>query len=183
MKKRNKRPAKSPVPKINPKAVLEALEKHGLSLATAESITGGGLGAAFTSVPGSSRTYKGGLVTYCNEMKMKLLQVSEGNLSRFGAVSAPVAISMAQGVRTILEARVGISTTGLAGPGGDEFGNPVGTVFIACDVDGRVVCRECHFTGSREWIRTATIEAALKLVLETVTGENIPIPDVPRQLF
>ncbi len=171
MKKRNRKQARSPISKTKPEDVLQALRQRGLHLATAESLTGGGVGQAITAVPGCSEVYKGGIVSYTNEIKQNLLHVSERNLERFGAVSAPVAMEMAKGAREALGAEVGISTTGLAGPGGDDFGNPVGTVFIACDWDGRTVCRECHFTGSREWIRTATIEAALKLILETATGE------------
>ena len=171
MKKRNRKPARSPVSKTKPEEVLQTLRQRGLHLATAESLTGGGVGQALTSVPGSSEVYKGGIVSYTNEIKQNLLHVSEKNLERFGAVSAPVALEMAKGAREALNAEVGISTTGLAGPGGDDFGNPVGTVFIACDWDGRAVCRECHFTGSRDWIRIATIDAALKLALEVASGE------------
>ncbi len=171
MKKRNRKPTRSPISNTKPADVLQALRQRGLHLATAESLTGGGVGQALTSVPGCSQVYKGGIVSYTNEIKQNLLHVSQRNLERFGAVSAPVALEMAKGAREALNAEVGISTTGLAGPGGDDFGNPVGTVFIACDCHGRAVCRECHFTGSREWIRTAAIEAALKLALEVLSGE------------
>ena len=108
--------------------VLKALE--GRTLVTAESCTGGGIGAALTAVPGSSSVYKGGIISYTNWVKHHLLGVDEGLLETVGAVSAPVAEAMARGARQALQADVAVSVTGLAGPGGDEFGNPVGTVYI-----------------------------------------------------
>lgn len=169
MKKRNRKQA--PIVKTKPEQVIEALRKRGMYLATAESLTGGGVGEALTSVPGCSNVYKGGVISYHSQIKASLLHVSQRDLERFGPVSAAVAIAMAKGAREVLNAQVAVATTGLAGPGGDDFGNPVGTVYIACDWDGRVVCHEYHFTGSRAWIRSATVEAALKLVLETAQGE------------
>ena len=111
--------------------VLAALRERGLSLATAESCTGGLVGGALTAVPGSSDTYRGGIISYTNEVKHRLLGVPEELLSQYGAVSAPVAEAMARGAASALGADVAVSTTGLAGPGGDEFGNPVGTVYLA----------------------------------------------------
>ena len=108
--------------------VLSALT--GKTLVTAESLTGGGIGAALTSVSGASAVYKGGIISYTNEVKHRILGVSQETLDQYGAVSEPVAKAMAEGARKILEADVAVSVTGLAGPGGDEFGNPVGTVFI-----------------------------------------------------
>lgn len=143
--------------------VLKALS--GQTLATAESLTGGGIGAAITAVPGASAVYAGGVISYTNAVKEQVLGVSPETLVRFGAVSGPTASQMARGVRELLKADVALSVTGLAGPGGDEFGHSVGTVFIGYD-DGEVnLAKPCHFTGSREEIRNQTIEAALKLVL------------------
>ncbi len=144
--------------------VLSALE--GKTLVTAESCTGGGIGAVLTAVPGSSRVYKGGIISYTNWVKHHSLGVDEKLLEARGAVSAPVAEAMARGVRSVLQADVALSVTGLAGPGGDEFGNPVGTVFIGyCD---EKVCfsRKFLFQGSREEVRTAAAREALKLALE-----------------
>ena len=101
--------------------VLKALE--GKTLATAESCTGGGIGAALTAVPGSSSVYVGGVISYTNEVKAGVLGVSRDLLDREGAVSAPVAQAMAKGVRELLHADVAVSVTGLAGPGGDDYGN------------------------------------------------------------
>ena len=148
--------------------VLKAL--NGRTLATAESCTGGGIGAALTTVPGSSVVFKGGIISYCNEIKHALLGVDERLLSELGPVSAPVAEAMAEGARNALQADVAVSVTGLAGPGGDTFGNRVGTVFIGY-ADGQTILSEKHLLrGSRDDIRNQAIEAALSLVLKHNEG-------------
>lgn len=139
---------------------------RGKTLVTAESLTGGGIGAALTSVSGASAVYKGGIVSYTNEIKHKLLGVPMEILKEYGAVSAPTAKAMAEGARKALEADVAVSVTGLAGPTGDEFGNPVGTVFIGySDREGTEV-KHCVFYGDRESIRNQTIAEALQLILD-----------------
>ncbi len=133
---------------------------------TAESCTGGGIGAALTAVSGSSEVYKGGIICYTNWVKENLLGVDADLLIRDGAVSASVAEAMAKGAKCRLQADVAVSVTGLAGPSGDDFGNPVGTVFIGyCD---EKVClnRMFFFSGDRESVREQAIEEALKLVLQ-----------------
>lgn len=147
--------------------VVHALD--GKTLVTAESCTGGGIGSALTSVPGSSAVYKGGVICYTNWVKEHILGVPQTLLKEHGAVSAPVARAMAQGVRKVLEADIALSVTGLAGPGGDEYGNPVGTVFIGCDSSAGTQVREYHFIGDRDAVREQAIAAALELVLETLT--------------
>ena len=144
--------------------VLKRLE--GKTLATAESCTGGGIGAALTAVPGSSAVYKGGIISYTNWVKHNLLGVDNGLLEAFSAVSAPVAEAMAQGARKTLEADVAVSVTGLAGPGGDEYGNPVGRVYIGYSDENRTIHREFTFSGDREAVRCQAAEEALKLILE-----------------
>lgn len=144
--------------------VLEALK--GKTLVTAESLTGGGIGAALTAVPGASAVYKGGIISYTNEVKQRLLQVPAQVLEQQGAVSAPVAEAMAAGARQAMQADVAIAVTGLAGPSGDEFGHPVGTVFIGYQDEEKTRVQRCLFTGSREEIRRKTTEAALRLVLQ-----------------
>ena len=144
--------------------VIEIL--RGKTLSTAESCTGGGIGAALTAVPGSSAVYKGGIISYTNAVKEKLLGVSSETLSACGAVSAPVAREMAVGARKALDADIAVSVTGLAGPGGDEFGNPVGTVFVGYADAGTVLAREYHFCGDRDAVRQQAVEAALSLILE-----------------
>ena len=141
----------------------------GKTLSTAESCTGGMIGTVLTAVPGSSNVYKGGIVSYWSEIKHALLGVSEEDLARFGPVSAQVAAQMAKGARAALETDAAVSVTGLAGPGGDEFGNPVGTVFIGySDTRGEIV--EKHlFSGDRETVRALAADAALALVLRKIT--------------
>ena len=144
--------------------VLNALK--GKTLVTAESCTGGGIGAALTAVPGSSEVYKGGIISYTNWVKHNLLNVNQELLDRLGAVSAPVAEAMAGGARKVLDADVAVSVTGLAGPGGDEFGNPVGLVFIGYSDAEKTHSQKILFSGDREQIRQCAIQAALTLVLE-----------------
>lgn len=140
----------------------------GKTLVTAESLTGGGIGAAITAVPGSSASYKGGIISYTNEVKHNILGVKTETLSEFGAVSAQTAAEMAAGARKLLSADVAVSVTGLAGPGADEFGNPVGTVFIGYSDQGKTTTAEYHFTGDRDSVRTQTIQAALELILRNL---------------
>lgn len=144
--------------------VLKALE--GKSLVTAESLTGGGIGAAITAVSGASAVYRGGVISYTNEVKHRILGVPEETLRQYGAVSEPTARAMAIGVRQLLKADVAVSVTGLAGPGGDEFGNPVGTVFVGYADEAETVVKHCLFSGTREQIREQTIETALQLILQ-----------------
>jgi PncC family amidohydrolase len=136
------------------------------TLATAESCTGGGIGAALTAVSGASAVYKGGIISYTNEIKQNLLGVDGTLLESVGAVSAPVAQAMAAGARKALASDVAVSVTGLAGPGGDEFGNPVGTVFIGYSDDRITLSRKYLFSGSREDVRNQAVSAALHLILE-----------------
>lgn len=138
----------------------------GKRLATAESLTGGGIGAAITSVSGASRVYAGGIISYTNEVKHRVLGVPQELLDTLGAVSGPVAQAMAQGVKQVLDADVSVSVTGLAGPDGDEFGHPVGTVFIGYADESRSLFREYLFSGDREAVRKQTVCAALGLILE-----------------
>ena len=138
----------------------------GKTLVTAESCTGGGIGAALTAVSGSSAVYKGGIISYTNWVKHNLLGVDNGLLESAGAVSAPVAQAMAAGARKALEADVAVSVTGLAGPGGDDYGNPVGRVYIGYADESRILHREFTFSGDREAVRRQATEEALKLILE-----------------
>ena len=139
---------------------------QGKTLATAESCTGGGIGNVLTAVPGASNVYKGGIISYCNEIKEKCLGVSGDTLASFGAVSAQVAQEMARGARGVLQADIAVSVTGLAGPSGDEFGNHVGTVYIGYADEKRCISRGFRFDGNREEVRCQAIKAALDLILE-----------------
>lgn len=144
--------------------VLAALQ--GKTLATAESCTGGLIGGAITAVSGSSKVYKGGIVSYTNEVKCAVLGVNAETLNRYGAVSAEVAKQMAEGVKKLLLADVAVSVTGLAGPGGDDYGNPVGTVYIGYSDDRITACKKFLLMGDREEVRRQAVEHALKMILE-----------------
>ena len=139
---------------------------RGKSLVTAESCTGGGIGAALTAIPGSSEVYKGGVISYTNWVKENVLGVDRELLDQYGAVSEQVAQAMAEGVCKRLQADVAVSITGLAGPGGDDFGNPMGTVYIGyCDAN-KLYAKKYHFSGDREMVRREAAVAALKLILQ-----------------
>ena len=144
--------------------VLTALA--GKKLATAESLTGGGIGQAITSVSGASAVFAGGVICYTNAVKHNVLGVPVEFLDTLGPVSAPVAQAMAEGARRVIDADVAVAVTGLAGPDGDEFGNPVGTVFIGYADEHTAFAREYHFEGDRPQVREQTICEALKLILE-----------------
>lgn len=121
---------------------------------------------ALTSVPGASAVYKGGIISYCNELKEKLLAVPAKMLADHGAVSAAVAEAMARGAKNALCTDIAVSVTGLAGPSGDEFGNPVGTVYIGYADEKICLSRHFLFSGDRDEVREKTVEAALGLILE-----------------
>ena len=144
--------------------VIEALA--GRTLATAESCTGGMIGQLLTGVSGASAVYKGGVISYTNEVKQNVLGVSAETLTTYGAVSEKTAEEMAAGARRTLNADAAVSVTGLAGPGGDDFGNPVGLVFIGFDSETKSEVKEFHFAGDRDSVRRQAAEEALKLILE-----------------
>ena len=144
--------------------VLQVLK--GKTLATAESCTGGGIGAALTAIPGSSSVYKGGVISYTNEIKQNLLGVDSGVLDEYGAVSEPVAISMAVRARGLLKTDIAVSVTGLAGPDGDDRGNPVGLVYIGYADTNTTICKKCYFEGDRDSVRRQAVETALGIILQ-----------------
>ena len=143
--------------------VLKRLK--GKTLVTAESCTGGGIGAALTAISGSSRVFKGGIISDCNEVKETILGVDGAVLREIGPVSEEVAVQMAQGAKRILAADVAVSVTGLAGSEGDEYGNPPGCVCIGYCDERCCVSQRHYFHGDRESVRTQAITAALRLVL------------------
>jgi len=142
-------------------ALLAALQARGITLATAESCTGGLIAAALTAIPGSSATLLAGYVTYSNEAKARMLGVAGAMLEAHGAVSAPVAQAMAEGALADAGAGLAVSCTGIAGPGGGSERKPVGLVFIGCAGRGRETLVERHlFPGDRAAVRAATVAAA-----------------------
>lgn len=148
--------------------LVEALIDGGLTIATAESCTGGLVAAALTDVPGVSQCFAGGVVSYANEAKMRLLGVSESILADFGAVSAECAKAMASGAREQFGTDWAISTTGIAGPGGATPGKPVGLVFIGIAGPSGVTAEKKLFGGDRAAVRAAAVEAAIGLALNHV---------------
>jgi nicotinamide-nucleotide amidase len=143
--------------------VLEKCRAAGYKLAVAESCTGGLLGERITNVPGSSDVFLGGVIAYHNDVKRNVLGVSAGDLEQHGAVSEPVAVQMATGVREKLGADVGISVTGIAGPGGGTAEKPVGLVWVAVHAS-EVEARRFHLVGDRAEIRQRAAQAALEMV-------------------
>jgi nicotinamide-nucleotide amidase len=151
-------------------AMLAELQTRMVTLATAESCTGGLIAAALTAIPGSSATVLAGYVTYSNEAKARMLGVREETLEEHGAVSEPVARQMAEGALRDAGAGIAVSCTGIAGPGGGSERKPVGLVFIGCAARGRDTRVERHvFPGDRAAIRAATVEAAFRLIRRTIT--------------
>ena len=152
-------------------AVQAELFSRSQMLATAESLTGGRLGDVLSAAPGASDTYLGGVVSYATEVKQSVLGVSADTVETHGVVSPECAAEMASGVRRLVGADFGVSTTGVAGPATQE-GKPVGLVFVAvAGPGGGVRTRRCEFGGERPEIREQTVKAALDLLLEAVREE------------
>lgn len=139
------------------------LEKN-KNIAVAESCTGGLLSELLTQNSGSSRYFILGVVAYSNKAKEKNLKIPRSSLIKFGAVSAPIASRMAQGIRKIAKTDFAIGITGIAGPTGGTPHKPVGTVFVAIDSKNRKLCQKFHFTGSRSAIRKMTAIKSLELL-------------------
>ncbi|HET9010514.1 MAG TPA: competence/damage-inducible protein A, partial [Gemmatimonadaceae bacterium] len=144
--------------------VLAACRARGLTLAVAESCTGGMLGQRLTATAGSSDVVQGGVIAYANAVKQELLDVPEDLLRAHGAVSEPVARAMATGARARLHVGAALSVTGIAGPGGGTAEKPVGTVWIALDLDGTLESRLLRLWGDRDEIRRRATQAALELL-------------------
>ena len=147
-------------------AVVDMLRDQQLTLALAESCTGGEIAARIVNVPGASQVFTHGFVTYSNRAKRKCLGVKKATLKLEGAVSAKCAKEMAKGGCNAAEADICLSITGLAGPDGGTKETPVGTVFMGCCYNGKVVTREFHFTGNRTKIRQQATAHALAFLRE-----------------
>lgn len=138
----------------------------GLTVATAESCTGGNIAHQFTMIPGSSAFYKGSVVAYSNEIKANVLQISAEDVEKYGAVSQIVVIQMAENVRKLLKTDVAIATSGIAGPTGGTADKPIGTVWIAICSEEKTVSREFHFGSLREQNIERATQAALLMLKE-----------------
>lgn len=144
--------------------VSAGLVERGMTLAVAESCTGGLLSARLTDLEGASRFLLAGLITYSNESKTRLLGVPEAALQAHGAVSEPVVRAMAEGARRIASASAAVAITGIAGPGGGTADKPVGTVWVAASVGDRADARRFLFDGDRVAVREAAVRAGLEML-------------------
>ena len=157
------------------KVLAELLLEKGMTIAFAESCTGGMIAGRLVNVPGVSKAFGTGYVTYSNKAKRKLLGVKKSTLKQFGAVSVQTAKEMARGALLASGADIAVSVTGIAGPDGGTDKKPVGLVYIGCCVQGRTFVQEYHFLGNREKIRESTVAAALTFArscLLEYTGEK-----------
>ncbi len=150
--------------------LVDALRRDGLTLAVAESLTGGAVASTVVDVPGASRVLRGGVVAYATDLKSTLLGVDPTLLARSGPVDPDVAAQMADGVRVRLGADLGAATTGVAGPQPQD-GHPPGEVHVAVAWDGGVRVRSVHRAGDRSAIRAGALTTVLELVLAVVEDE------------
>lgn len=144
--------------------------KVGVTVATAESCTAGMVASTIAGVPGASEVLRGGAVTYVNEIKHKVLGVSQETLDTVGAVSADCARQMATGARVLFETDCAVSVTGFAGPGGGTPEEPVGTVYLGIATPAGVRAERCQFAGDRTAVREAACLRACELLLEAAQG-------------
>ena len=143
------------------------LAHRGLTVATAESMTGGSVADLVSAAPGAIATYLGGVVSYATEVKQQVLRVPDGVVEEYGVVSAPCAAAMATGVRDLIGTDFGVSTTGVAGPTPQED-KPVGLVYVGIAGPYGVDTHELQLEGDRAGIRSAATERAVTLLLEAV---------------
>lgn len=151
--------------------LLDALDRRRWTLACAESCTGGRFGAAVTRIPGASEAFRGGLITYVDDIKANVLGVDHALLEREGAVCAPVARQMAERARELFNADVAVSVTGIAGPNAPPE-LPVGLVYVGLATRDRVIAHEHRFDGDRERVRAQCVETMMRLVIEAASAEG-----------
>lgn len=148
--------------------VCDELKQKHLTIATAESCTGGLLAHLLTSISGSSTYFEHGVVSYSNTSKMQLLAVPKRLLDQYGAVSEQTAAAMAEGIRKKAAVDIGVSTTGIAGPTGGTQDKPVGLVYIGISTKHRTVVKRYQFSGNRLENKDSTCDAALQLIWEAI---------------
>lgn len=148
--------------------LVELYKSSGKTCATAESCTGGGIGAAITSVAGSSEVFLGGVISYANEVKHDVLGVAAQVLDEHGAVSSETAAQMAEGARRLTKADVAVAVTGIAGPGGGSAEKPVGLVWFGLATANGVRTEKAIFPGNREQVRSATVTHALGMLTTAI---------------
>ena len=149
--------------------LVELLKAQGLTCATAESCTGGGVGSAITAVPGSSAVFAGGVISYSNDVKREVLGVSSDILQNVGAVSPETAAQMAEGVRKLLKTDLAVSLTGIAGPDGGSEEKPVGLVWFGLATKDGVRTEKAIFRGDRAQVRAQAVTHALGMLTIAAT--------------
>ena len=149
--------------------LVELLKARGLTCATAESCTGGGVGSAITAVPGSSAVFAGGVISYSNDVKRNVLGVSDDILQNVGAVSPETAAQMAEGARRLLRTDLAVSLTGIAGPDGGSEEKPVGLVWFGLATKDGVRTEKCIFRGDRAQVRAQAVTHALGMLTIAAT--------------
>lgn len=158
-------------PQPDARALVGLLARTGLTVAAAESLTGGLVAASLVDVPGASAVVRGGVVAYATDLKASVLGVDAELLAARGAVDPDVALAMAAGVRRVCGADVGLATTGVAGPDPQD-GRPPGTVHVAVVAGGVREVRSLVFAGDRARVRAGTVRAVLALALAALPGER-----------
>lgn len=151
---------------LDAEQLVKRLQQRHLTISVAESCTGGRIAARITAVAGSSSVFPGGVVSYCDDVKHRVLGVPQALLDEYGAVSREVAAKMAEGAAKLMGTDMALSATGLAGPDGDGSGKPVGTVFLGLYYRGKTMVTACHLAGKRGDIQSKAVEYALRMALE-----------------
>ncbi len=154
------------------KELAEKLTKHKKRIAVAESCTGGLLGGALTSVPGSSEYFQLGFITYSNDAKIQILGIEKEIIEKYGAVSSQTAEKMCMKVKEIAASQIGIGVTGIAGPGGGTKQKPVGLVYIGFAIDNNTYVHRKIFSGNRNEIRSQTVSYVINTLNQMLEGEN-----------
>ncbi|GHT63750.1 hypothetical protein AGMMS50239_20260 [Bacteroidia bacterium] len=153
----------------HPEYILDCLLKErGLTLSLAESCTGGKLASLFTAIPGCSQYFKGGVISYSNEAKEKILGVDFDDIKEYGAVSQTVVEQMVSCAREIFNSDCAIATSGIAGPGGGTPEKPVGTVWIAVSYKERLIAREFLFSNNREHNILRACDNGIRMLLDVI---------------
>ena len=145
-------------------SLIKKLQENNLTIAVAESLTGGLVAASLTEIPGASQVFKGSITAYADEIKQKVLNVNKETILKFTSISEQVALEMAINVRTIMKSDIGISTTGVAGPE-KSAGFAPGLVFVAISIGDHNMCQKLEITGDRSKIRNQTVQEILQLTL------------------
>ena len=145
-------------------SLIKKLQENNLTIAVAESLTGGLVAASLTEIPGASKVFKGSITAYSDEIKQNVLNVNKDTITKFTSISEQVALEMAINVRTIMKSDIGISTTGVAGPE-KSAGFAPGLVFVAISIGDHNMCQKLEITGDRSKIRNQTVHEILQLTL------------------